>query len=176
METKLSNFETDLGYSLEKNYDEQINKYYYTLFPELKRIEIVTDIELQKKGIDKVLIMKSGKKILIDEKKRRKDYGDILLEEYSNEAIHQVGWLGRGHYTDYIVYIIMGTGKVYLLPFLILQRAWRRNYAIWKKLYYTARAKNEDYVTTSICIPVNILFEALKKAMGSNIEEERIEC
>lgn len=162
---KLNNFETDLRYSLENNYDRRINRYYYKVFPELDKIGVVESIELQRKGIDKVLQMKSGKKILVDEKKRRKDYGDILLEEYSNWETRRPGWLGRGHYTDYIVYVIVETGKVYLLPFLILQKAWRDNYAGWKRNYRTIQARNQTYTTTSLCIPIDILFRALEKAM-----------
>lgn len=76
-----NDFQHDLEFSLE---DELFNQMYYKKFPHLEQIEIVSDIEQQKKGIDKILHLEGGKTIFIDEKKRRKDYGDILIEEYSD--------------------------------------------------------------------------------------------
>ena len=116
-----NNFQTDLEYSLEANDDNYINSRYFVAFPHLIKVETNNDLELQYKGIDKILHFSSGHTYYIDEKKRRKDYGDILLEEYSNYETKRIGWLAKNKYTDYISYIIYPAKKLYLLPFLLLQ-------------------------------------------------------
>lgn len=165
METKCNNFDLDLKYSLENRDGGAINDFYYKIFPTLRRIESVKDLELQKRGIDKILHLSSGKKILIDEKKRRKDYGDILLEEYSNYEKKKIGWLGREKHTDYIVYIIMDGMTIYLLPFLLLQLAWVHNYRNWLKTYGRKFAQNKYYKTSNIPIPVEVLLTAIENEM-----------
>ena len=117
----MNEFNKDLEYSLEQQDNKMFDSLYKKAFPHLVEIEVVEDIELQKKGIDKILHLEGGKTLLIDEKKRRKDYGDILLEEYSNYDKKVVGWLGKHKHTDYIVYAIMPSNKAYLLPFTLLQ-------------------------------------------------------
>lgn len=161
----INDFSKDLAYSLENNTDEEINAFYFRHFKNLEKIEIVSNEEMQKKGIDKILIFKSGKNVLIDEKKRRKDYGDILLEEYSNYELKTSSWLTEGKETDYIAYIIMPTKRVYLLPFLLLLKAWKRNYDRWLIKYGRLLAPNHGYNTSNIPVPTKILIRAINKEM-----------
>lgn len=158
----INDFQTDLEFSLENNSDDQINQVYHRAFPHLREIKVVTDLEMQKKGIDKVFVFEAGNECFVDEKKRRGDYGDVLLEEYSDFDNKRVGWLGRGKYTDYISYIILPTKKVYLLPFLLLQRVWLNNYHKWLSTYGRKFAINENYRTSNIPVPTNVLLEELK--------------
>jgi len=162
---KHNDFLTDLEFSLSTRDDQALNDLYYKAFPTLEQIKIITDLKLQKKGIDKILILTNKKEILIDEKKRREDYGDILLEEYSNFENRQWGWLGREKYTDYIVYAIMPTMKVYFLPFLLLQKTWLKNYETWLTKYGRKFAQNQFYRTSNIPVPTSILLESIKKEM-----------
>ena len=162
METKFNDFNLDLKYSLDNRDAAGLDNFYFRVFPHLERIELVEDLEQQKKGIDKILHFKNGKSILIDEKKRRKDYGDILLEEYSNFDNKKVGWLGREKYTDYIVYVIMESMTIYLLPFLLLQLAWIHNYKNWLNKYGRKFADNNSYRTSNIAIPPDVLLEVIK--------------
>jgi len=161
----MNNFKEDLIYSLEENYNDTIDSFYYNKFPHLKNIIIVEDLNLQKRGIDKILVLDSGKEIMVDEKKRRKDYGDILLEEYSNFEKKKKGWLARDKYTDYITYIITESNTIYLLPFLILQIVWIKNYTKWLNKYGRKFAPNIGYKTSNIPIPTNILLDEIKKQM-----------
>jgi len=160
-----NDFATDLQFSLDSRDDKSLNELYHKAFPHLKKIIIVDDLKMQKRGIDKILIMASGKEILVDEKKRRKDYGDILLEEYSNFEKKEWGWLNRSKYTDYIVYVIVPSKKVYFLPFLLLQKAWLKNYPDWLKAYGQEFAKNQFYTTSNIPIPTTVLLESIKTEM-----------
>lgn len=165
METKLNDFPTDLEFSLDKVGDDFIDNIYSKAFPHLERIEIVTDLETQKKGIDKYLVFDNGKKISVDEKRRRHDYGDILLEEYSNFERKTIGWLGRSKHTDYIAYILMDSKKIYLLPFLILQKCWIDNYFEWLNKYGRKFANNKIYNTSNIAIPTNVLLNEIKERL-----------
>ena len=158
-------FQMELAYSLEERGNEMFDKFYFRVFPHLKSIELVKDINLQKLGIDKILIFESNKRIFIDEKKRRKDYGDILLEEYSDFDNKKIGWLSRSKFTDYIVYALMDTKKIYLLPFQLLQLAWISNYGKWLNEYGRKFSNNENYRTSNIPIPTEILLESIKQEM-----------
>ena len=162
-EPSMNEFQADLAFSLEKNTDESINDRYFQAFPHLAGVEVVTDIEIQKKGIDKVFHFESGNTANVDEKKRRFDYGDILLEEYSDFDKKKIGWLGRDKYTDYIAYIIEGK-KLFLFPFLILQRVWLNNYKEWIVRFGRKFADNGNYRTSNIAIPTNILMDELQEA------------
>lgn len=166
----MNDFQTDLEYSLEAREDRLFDDFYFRVFKNLERIELVEDLARQREGIDKVLYFKNGKQLLIDEKKRRKDYGDILLEEWSIVEKHKKGWTGDpAKKTDYIVYVIMPSAKVYLLPYLLLQSAWRKNYIDWKGKYKTVYAKNATYNTSSLCIPAEVLLSAIKEEIKQNL-------
>lgn len=160
-----NDFNLDLKYSLESRDTEGLNKFYFSVFPELKEIENVTDLTMQLQGIDKILHFNNGKKILIDEKKRREDYGDIALEEWSDYDNRKVGWLNKKKHTDYIVYVIMPTMTIYLFPFWLLQLAWRKNYKLWCERFGRKFSQNPGYRTSFIPIPPEIIYEALNKEM-----------
>ena len=168
-ETKQNEFYASLEQSLADSKAEFIDRAYYKAFPHLTGIKVVEDKVLQKKGIDKILFI-GEKQVFVDEKIRKteKDYPDILLEEYSNEARKTIGWMGRDKYTDYISYIKFYQKKMYLLPFLLLQLAWRQNYFDWKNRFGVCLAKNYDcntkkylYTTTNIPVPIPVLYKSL---------------
>ena len=53
--------------------------------------------------------------------------------------------MGRDKYTDYITYIILCDNIIYLLPFLLLQKAWLNNYKEWVSTYGRKFAQNDGY-------------------------------
>ena len=153
----MNRFREDLRYSLTLNEADAFHTFYSEFFPNFQRIETVSDKCLQRNGIDKIVHLLSGKKIFIDEKKRRVDYGDILIEVYSDKERKIPGWLSANKYTDYIAYAIIPANKLYFLPFQILRATMKRNYAQWKRKYGIKEAQNPGYITTNIAIPVNEL-------------------
>ena len=166
----MNDFQKDLEYSLDAREDKVFDNFYFRVFNNLSWIETIKDLPRQKEGIDKVLHFKNGKQVLIDEKKRRKDYGDILLEEWSIVESKKKGWTGDPNKkTDYIVYAIMPSSKVYLLPYLLLQSAWRKHYKEWKDTYKTIYARNATYNTSSLCIPVEILLASIKEEIQKQL-------
>lgn len=167
---KVNDFATDLQYSLEQRECEMFNDFYYRIFPGLSEIEFAEDMKRQRRGIDKVLHFNSGYSITIDEKKRREDYGDILLELWSKYEQRKRGWL---YYCqcDYIVYAVMPSKTVYLLPVLLLKKAWQTNKKQWLADYEQKPSHNEGYTTMNIFIPTKVLLDAINAEMKQEIAE-----
>jgi hypothetical protein len=167
MEMKLNDFDTDLEYSLSESENEMFDRFYYRVFPALEKIEVVDDLERQLQGIDKVLHFRNGKAVLIDEKKRRTDYGDIIIEIWSNTEKKKAGWVFKPM-TDYVVYAVMPSKKCYLLPSLLLKIWVKRN---WNNLsdYKKVVAKNTGYTTTSYAVPTQKLLNDLRMLMTQQL-------
>lgn len=164
----MNSFLSDLEYSLEERENDLFDSLYYRIFPNISEIEFVEDLKRQKKGIDKVIRFHSGNEFTIDEKKRRKDYGDILLELWSVLERRVRGWL----YTcqcDYIVYAVIPSKKAYLLPAILLKRAWFENKGRWLEKYDICDADNRTYTTRNIAVPTEILLEAIYKEMQQKL-------
>ena len=53
----------------------------------------------------------------------------------------------------------------YLLPVLLLQRAWRLNGRRWIAAFGGRRALNPGYVSTSVPVPIATLMDAMADAM-----------
>ena len=165
---RYNDFHTDLRYSLDNRDDETLNDFYRKAFPFAVEIEFCQDLSLQKKGIDKLIHLSNGNTLTIDEKKRRRDYGDILLELWSNKERNTPGWLQYSQ-CDYIVYAILPAKKVYLLPTLLLQMAWKNNKREWLTAYPKTLANNGYYNTENIAIPADVLLHAISAEMQKQI-------
>ena len=61
----MNRFREDLKYSLKLNEADAFHKFYRGFFSNFQRIETVSDKCLQKKGVDKIIHLLSGKKDLI---------------------------------------------------------------------------------------------------------------
>lgn len=166
-------FREELAFSRDENIARVLDNTYRKMFLNLTDIKYVTDIDLQKKGVDKILVF-GKKEYYIDEKIRKKGYGDILLEEYSVYEQRIIGWLGRDHLTDYISYVVKPAKYLYFLPFLLLQRAWVKNYKLWYTQYGQKFAPNKGYSTSNIPVPVRVLFESICRPAAFWEGEEEI--
>lgn len=118
----------------------------------------------QRGGIDRVVVLKSGKTLTIDEKVREKDYGDILLERWSDKERRVPGWVQKELACDFIAYAIAPIQTCWLLPFQPLRRAWRTNGKAWIDLYGTIIAHNRSYKTESVPVPIPVLMDAIQGA------------
>lgn len=164
----MNDFKRDLEYSMELKDDNRLDNFYKVAFPLADKIEFCSELSQQFKGVDKIIYFKSGNTITIDEKKRRKDYGDILLELWKNKEKRKPGWLFYSQ-CDYIVYAILEANKIYLLPLLFLQMAWKNNRSQWLNKYDRKLANNIYYNTENIPIPTNVLLSAISAEMNKNI-------
>lgn len=130
------------------------------------------DGELQRFGIDRTVVLASGKAIYVDEKVRRVDYGDILLEHISNDTTGSLGWVEKPLFCDYIAYAILPSEKCYILPVPQLQSAWRENKEAWIGQYGIKKAQNKGYKTISCPVPINVLFPAIGQALRISFSYE----
>jgi len=162
----VNDFQADLAFSHSAE-DSEIWKTIYTkAFPGLQSfINTREDGELQRSGIDRTLVLKSGKAIYVDEKVRREDYGDILLEYTSNDTRNTPGWCEKPLFCDYIAYAILPSKMCYLMPVEPLQTAWHRNKDDWLYCFGTKAAQNRGYRTLNCPVPINVLFKAIGAAL-----------
>ncbi len=158
----MNNFHEDLQFSHSAEDSEIWGTIYAKAFPGLQTFTNARqDGELQRHGIDRTLVLKSGKAIYVDEKVRRKDYGDILIEFVSNDKKNSPGWCEKPLFCDYIAYAILPIKTCYVLPVEPLQTAWGKNKVEWLKKYGVKPSKNTGYKTLNCPLPVNVLFKAI---------------
>jgi hypothetical protein len=138
---------------------------YAKAFPGGVMVDHRQDGEHQRVGVDRSIIMPNSKQILVDEKARFTDYGDILVEYWSDEARRIPGWVCKPLRCDFIAYAIVPRGWCYLLPVLPLQSAWQRHGQKWIEQYKRIEAKNRGYITVSVGVPIQDLFSAIGQAL-----------
>jgi hypothetical protein len=123
------------------------------------------DGDHQRQGIDRSVILRNGKQILIDEKVRQADYDDILLEVWSDRVRKKPGWVAKDLLCDYIAYAILPRSVCYLLPVPQLRRAWQQKGSYWWANNFRPIAKNEGYETESVVVPTQELLSEIKNAL-----------
>ena len=175
-ETKYHNFEKSLKMSHEAEDLPFWGEVYRKAFPGMvAMVNHREDGEWQRAGIDRSLILKNSKQILIDEKVRGRNkltgkvYTDIALEYWSDEERQSPGWVCKPLRADYIAYAIAPIGKCYLLPVIQLQIAWNENSSEWIENYRRIKARNKYngnvWTTISVPVPVSELFSAIGKGL-----------
>jgi hypothetical protein len=125
-----------------------------------------------------MVLLPSGRQVLVDEKKREKDYGDLLLEEWSVALVgadgktitgKKIGWaLDSAKRCDFIAYSIPISGRCYLLPFELTRLAFEANIKAWKKAMgdrYPLIAKNSSYVTVNVSVQWDVFKAAIAQQM-----------
>lgn len=139
---------------------------YRQAFPTLQSMQSVNEAGwAQSAGIDRLLILKGGKVLQVDEKVRPKDWGDVLLEYWSDQEHKRPGWIAKDLACDYIAYAYVETQRCLLLPFPTLRVAWDRYRADWVRDYKRIEARNNGYTTISVAVPQDVLFTALRDCM-----------
>lgn len=173
------NFQEQLEYSAQLSDEPAWIAFYKRLWPDmLAAVRIDKNSKFQQWGIDREILLPNGKRFSIDEKKRKKDYGDLLLEEWSvatfdkssNTVIKgsKIGWtLDPEKRCDYVAYSIPEAGKCFLLPFELTRQTFKQNLEKWKKnkTYYPRVAFNDGYATINCAIPYDIFKIALWQQM-----------
>jgi len=168
---KLSNFTEDLNFSYSASLEGFWEQIYKKAFSDIESIELVTNLQMQRKGVDRIIYLKNGHKINIEEKIRRTEYNDILLEYISVDKTNAPGWIEKDLAIDYLAYGFIQSQRVYLFPWQMLRRTWLHYKNNWLKKYKRIVAKNETYNTLSIAIPTDILRNAVKTAMVIDIKD-----
>lgn len=164
-ESSVNNFREDLVFSQAASDEAFWNAIYIKAFPNLVNQMLTSgDTKAQRMGIDRVLHLSNGRTIYIDEKKRRREYNDILLEYVSVDRTGKPGWIEKDLSIDYLAYAFMQSQRVYLYPWLLLRRAWLQYGSGWISQYGTVTAKNRTYNTLSVPVPTSILKKAVSTA------------
>ena len=134
----------------------RLDSIYMTYFGELKNIEVIKDRQLQFKGHDIHLIYED-KKWIIDEKVRRRDYSDILIEYLSNKQTGRKGWIYDNE-SDFLAYLFPTFGFWLLDTQKIKSWVLNKESDFWRHGYKDISAENENqnnekYTTLSKAIP-----------------------
>ena len=89
---------------------------------------------LQKNGVDKVLHFEDRDPINVDEKLRKVDWGDLLLELESNTTSHRLGWLlNPDSEAELIAYMFEDSQRVIFIRHSELLEAYHNNAHNWVK-------------------------------------------
>lgn len=164
----LHSFHERLAYSLEASHEPFWCDVYRKAFPEMREMTLEKAIAQQRAGVDRLVRLKCGRVLKIDEKKRDTVYPDILLEYVSNTETNAPGWAVKPLTVDYIAYAFMPTQRVYFLDYLMLKRCWAHYGEMWlmQHKHVTARTITADgvYRTLSVAVPIDILRGALSAA------------
>lgn len=159
------NFDDSLDFSTQHN--TQWDSFYSQAFPDNQGRAEVTSMWGQGKGKDIALKEQDGSIRIIQEKVRKVDYGDMLIEDKSNDMVDIPGWIyNDAEEVDFLAYMIAPADVVYLVPFDELQQAWLRNRDEWRDMCFKSVADNVTYNTISYCVP----FDSLE-AEGVDIEK-----
>ena len=158
-------FKEQLAYSEEASGESFWDAVYRKAFPNMVNHMLASgDHDSQRRGIDRVVMLSNGRTLYIDEKKRKKDYPDILLEYISCDTTDAPGWMEKDLSIDYLAYAFMPSQRVYLLDWLMLRRAWERYSKEWKEKYDCVPAQNVGYKTWCVAIPIPVIMSAVKNA------------
>lgn len=162
----VSDFYDDLKFSQEQSAQSWWEDVYKQAFPDMVAMtDVRGKTRLQFAGVDRLITTSAGRVWRIDEKVRREDYGDILLEFISNHKTRSPGWVAKDLECDFIAYAIKPSRCCFLLPVPPLQRAWQKHSSAWLKEYGEKQAYNKGYTTLNCPVPFKELMRKISEAM-----------
>lgn len=147
----------------------------------------------QRAGRDRAVVLSTGRALYIDEKGRREDWPDVLIEVWSQypkgprRAAYPrtpgavEGWSRKPLDCDYLAYAFVQSEICYLFPYLGIRQAVHDNAQKWieqAKTNFALResgqrasgitwihAQNKRYDTISFGIPPRVLWEAVSGSL-----------
>lgn len=162
----INDFHADLAWSHEQSDLHMWEQVYRSAFPTFASMRTVKQYGwAQLAGIDRLIDLRDGTSLKVDEKSRRQSWSDVLLEVWSSEERKTPGWMEKDLSIDYLAYAFIPDRTCYLLPYQSLRRAWIQHRDEWIERYRPVRAKNPGYTTVSVAVPISVLLEAIKNAM-----------
>jgi hypothetical protein len=112
---KVHDFRERLAFSQQAGHEDFWQAVYKKAFPDMIFAQLCSEkCPGQYLGIDRVIHLRTGKTLLIDEKKREEDYPDILLEYISVDKLQTPGWMECDLLIDFLAYAFMPTKRCYL--------------------------------------------------------------
>jgi len=171
-------FDRDLRFSQSPENEPMWEALYRRLFGDdligTVRVD-ATNNAWQKAGTDRLVVVGCGHCYTIDEKVRRSDWDDILLEFASVARKNGDGWevvkpgwaIDSQKGVDFVAYALPKKQRVYVLPFLFLRLAMQKNLDSWRRdsRVKVIEAFNSGYVSLSLAIPLSMLIKAIGEQM-----------
>lgn len=137
---------------------------------------LLGDSDLQRKGVDRIVALTAGPALYFDEKIRRGEYNDILIEYEANDRTHAPGWIEKDLEIHYIAYAFQTSGRVYFLPWALLKRTWKIYKDQWLGDAKAERnglslipGRNRNYTTWNVAVPIDTLIAAIAYAASSGV-------
>jgi len=128
--------------SFEEKCRDRFDSIYMIYFRNLRKIDVITDRQLQFKGHDVHLIF-DDKMWIIDEKTRARDYNDILIEYISNNQTKRRGWIYENEST-FLAYLFPNNGFWLLNTQKIKEWVADEQSSFWHSDYKDVYADNVD--------------------------------
>lgn len=129
-------------------------------------------------GIDRWVCLSNGKVLTVDEKRRKLERDDILLEYVSNDRTNAPGWVKKNLQIDFLAYAFIESRRCYLFPWLLLRQSWQTYGEEWLHRAFArepgfrlVEAQNPGYVTKSVAVPTRLLLEAVSRASIIDLPE-----
>ena len=166
-----NSFNKQLKYSEDSSHEDFWQAVYRRAFPDMEISWIPNEPDLKLSGVDRVIRMVNGSQIFIDEKKRKDEWSDILLEFISNDKTSAPGWMEKPLNIHYLAYAFMPRKRCYLLPWQPLRRAWLTYRDSWLNAYRHIKAINEGYTTHSVAIPIDVMLKSVNAALVITVED-----
>lgn len=143
---------------LEESSRDRFDSIYLIYCAGLKKIEVIRDKYRQYRGHDVHLIFDDGKVLVIDEKVRRRDWDDILIEYLSNKETGRKGWI-YGNESKYLVYLFPQKGCYFLDTLMIKKWVLDKQSSFWGLRDVEAVNKRNlmFYTTVSKAVPLDYL-------------------
>jgi hypothetical protein len=165
-------FRECLDYSYQCSDEPFWEQVYRQAFHNFKgQIPVYGRCESQWRGVDRLVYLSNDTVLRVDEKKRKKVREDILLEYLSNDQKRTPGWIELDLAIDYLAVAFMPIQKVYLLPWVLLRRAWLKHGEEWiqwgderQNGFETVSAENPGYRTWSVAVPIKRLYAAIHRS------------
>jgi len=151
-------------YQIDKRLEEdaslKFDACYMTYFSNLVKIVRITDKWLQLRGHDVHLFFRDGTRFVIDEKARRKDWDDILIEYLSNQETGRVGWIYRNE-SDSLAYLFPTKGCYLLDTKMIRKWVHDKTSSFWELPDISAKNRYDggEYTTISKSVPITTMQE-----------------
>lgn len=177
-------FRTSLAYSHEQSDQPWWEAVYRRAFPDMVSMaDLRHDGWHQRAGRDRVIMLSTGRAIYVDEKSRKEDWPDVLIEiwsvypksgtpPYPEVPGAKPGWAVEVKDCDWLAYALEPARTCYLFPYLGLRAAVVSKLHVWQDRATTRRdgfrwcvADNGRYRTISIAVPTEILQKAIANAM-----------
>jgi len=171
-ESIIHHFADSNAWALEMAQQPWVESLYRRAFRNFESSYIVrSDGWAQRGGIDRKINLKSARSVFVEEKFRSKDYGDFLLERWSDKVRRKPGWIQQDLLADYFAYIFVPSRSMWLLPFLDLRRAWIQHGRSWLNKYKCKDGINPTFRTENLPVPIPVVIKSITDGFFFRMED-----